>query len=49
MFVRTALAVLDHNANCRREQQVGRGGNLLFTVKVGLQIGIDQFLMSPRF
>jgi hypothetical protein len=34
MFVRTALAVLDHNANCSRDQKLGRDGQPSFTVKV---------------
>ena len=34
MFVRTALAMLDHNANCGRDQKIGRDGQPSFTVKV---------------
>jgi hypothetical protein len=37
MFARTAVAVLDPNATCGREQKEGRDGDPAFTVKVSVQ------------
>ena len=38
MFARTAIAVLDQNANCGREQMVGKAGDPTFTVKVSVHV-----------
>lgn len=42
MFARTAVAVLDQNANCEREQMVGKAGDPTFTVKVSVHCPVSQ-------